>query len=139
MARVFDRYLSIHASLPPRMGRRRPSEQLAQRTVQCTAQFIQNIGSIHPGSIVVQPEQGGIADTRFLPQTVKGPSLVFENFSESTNNHGGNLAGPERLCQTTCTCIVSFTHKDCSSKLAAALRGKEAEALKSSGEKRHAS
>jgi hypothetical protein len=92
IARVFDRYLSIHASLPPRVGRRRPSEQLAERTPQCATQFVQNIGSIHPGSVVVQPEQRGIGHTRFLSQAVQGPLLLRKDLSKPASNHASRVA-----------------------------------------------
>jgi hypothetical protein len=116
-----------------------PLKQITRLASKRAAQFLQNISTVHPGAIVVQPEQCRIANTRFLPQAVKGPSLLFEDFSEPANNHGSNLAGPEPLCQATYTCIVSFTQQDYGSKLAAALKGNSEAAVKLSGEKRHAS
>ena len=114
-------------------------QQITRLAVQSTAQFSQNVRPIHSGAIVVQPEQCRIANTRFLSQAVQRPSLVFKDFSEPTNNHGGNLAGPDQLCQATYTCIVSFTQQDYGSKLAAALKGNSEAVLKPSGGKRHAS
>jgi hypothetical protein len=107
--------------------------------LQSAAQFVQDVCTVHSRAIVVEPQQCGIANTRFLSQAVQGPSLVFENFSEPTNNHGGNLAGPERICQSTYTCIVSFTQQDYGSKLVATLKGNSEAAVKPSEVKRHAS
>ena len=71
-----------------------PFEEIPWLASKCAAQFIENVRAKHPGVIVIERKQGGIADTRFLPQAVQRPSLLLEDFGEPTENHAGNLARP---------------------------------------------
>jgi hypothetical protein len=98
-------------------------QQITWLAFQSTAQLVQDVGAVHSRAIVVQPEQRGIANTRFLPQAIDGPSLLFENFRKPRRNHGRNVAGSQYICQAIYTYIVYFTYQCCRSTLATSLKG----------------
>lgn len=76
-----------------------PFENVARAAVQSAAQLIQNVGSIHAGSIVVEPEQSRVGHTTLLSQAIDRPTLPVKDFSELANDHVDNLAGPMAACK----------------------------------------
>lgn len=118
--------LQFLSSTSPRSSAVLALQQIAWLAFQSTAQFVQDVSAIHSRAVVVQPEQCGVANTRFLSQAIHGPSFLLEYLSEATKNHGGTLAVPKRVCQYIITCIIYFTQLNTDSrlKLASALNGK---------------
>jgi hypothetical protein len=120
---VFSRFPLISASLPPVVGHIRPSKQLAERTLQCVAQFIQNVRAVHSGAIVVEPQQCGIADTRFLSQAVQRPALLRKDLSKPAGDHTSRVAGASCLCQLKWLYKLWFTLGRCRSRLVVSREG----------------
>jgi hypothetical protein len=104
----------------------RPGEELARPAAQSAAQFIQNVSSIHPGAIVIQPEQSRIGHTRLFSQAINRPTLLVKDFSELANDHVDNLAGPAAMCKLNHIYEACFTYYKHRSKVAARPRGPRA-------------
>ncbi len=98
-------------------------EDLTRSTVQRTAQFIQDVRTIHSGAIVVQPEQSRVGHAGFLSQSINRPTPLIKDFSELTDNHAVNLADPVNLCQTDHIYELCFTDYKCRSRVAPRIRG----------------
>ena len=110
-------------SLRPGFFPLRALQKITRLAVESTAEFIQNICPIHSRAVVVQPEEGGIADTRFLPQAVQRPSLLLKDCREPGNDHAGRIADRLTICQTRTIYRVYFTCSGKFSRLALDRRG----------------
>ena len=86
-------------------------QQITRLAVQSTAQFVQDVGTVHSRALVVEAQQCGVANTRFLPQAVQRPFLSLEDFSKPTENHCINVAAPSHVWQVYYTCMVYFTQQ----------------------------
>jgi hypothetical protein len=87
-----------------------PSQDVTWLTVQRMTQFIQDICTIHSGAPVIESEQGRVGHTGFLSQSIDRPTPFIEDFSEFTDNHAVNLAGPANLCQINHIYELCFTY-----------------------------
>ena len=95
-----------------------PSENVARLTTQGTAQFVQDVRTIHSGAIVVQPEQSRVRHTGLFSQPINRPTSPIKNFSELTDNHWRNLAGSICVCQPRFIYEVYFTYYEDRSRVA---------------------
>jgi hypothetical protein len=100
-----------------------PSENVARLTTQGTAQFVQDVRTIHSGAIVVQPEQSRVRHTGLFSQSIDRPTPFVKDFSELADNHVGNLAGSTSICQPNHIYEVYFTYHRYRSRVAPCLRG----------------
>jgi hypothetical protein len=107
-------------------GSAKPSKDLTRLTAQRTAQFIQDVRTIHSGAIVVQPEQSRVGHTRLFLQAINRPILLVEDFSKLAHDHGRNLSGSNSICQLKHIYEVYFTYYECRSKVAPRPRGPHA-------------
>ena len=103
-----------------------PSEDLTRLTAERTAQFVQDVRTIHSGAIVVQPEQSRVGHTRLFLQAINRPTLLVKDFSELANDHVDNLTGPTAVCKLNHIYEVCFTYYKCRSKVAPRPRGPRA-------------
>jgi hypothetical protein len=103
-----------------------PFEEVTQLAPQSPTQLVQNVGSIHSGAIVVQPEQSRIGHAGFLSQPINRPTLLVKDFSELANDHAGRVAGPIAVCKLNHIYEVCFTYYKCRSKVAPRPRGPRA-------------
>jgi hypothetical protein len=100
-----------------------PSEDVTRLAAQSAAQFIQNVGSIHPGAIVIETEQSRIGHAGFFSQPINRPTLLAKNCSKLADDHTGTVSGPPCICQLSIIYDLCFTYNNGPSKLDAALKG----------------
>jgi hypothetical protein len=104
-------YCRFYPSFRPRSSRAaRLRQKICNLTTKATRQSFKHVGAVHARAIVVKPKQGGVRHAGFLPQTVEGPSLLFENTSKLANNHGASLAAAVPVCKASVICNVFFTY-----------------------------
>ena len=108
------------------LGSEGSAEDLTRLTAERTAQFVQDVRTIHSGAIVVQPEQSRVGHTRLFLQAINRPTLLVKDFSELANDHVDNLTGPTAVCKLNHIYEVCFTYYKCRSKVAPRPRGPRA-------------
>jgi hypothetical protein len=92
---------------------------------QSPTQLVQNVRSVHAGSIVVEPQKGRVGHTGLLSQAIDRPTLLVKDFSKFANDHASTLAGLLRICQLSIIYELCFTYSNSPSKLAAPLKGSD--------------
>lgn len=101
----------------------RSYEQVAHITTKGSAHFLQDVPPVHARSVMEEPEQRGIGNTRLHPQSIQRPLLSFQDFSKPAHDHAINVASITSLCQTIIIYEACFTYDRCRSKLALGRRG----------------
>jgi hypothetical protein len=122
--------LFVDSALPQRSGPLRPTfvrsfplKKVTWLAPKCTAQFAQDVCAVHFRAVVGQPEQRGIANARFLPQTVQRPSLLRKDLSKSAGDHSSRVAGANCICQLTFIYKLWFTLERWRSRLVVSRKG----------------
>jgi hypothetical protein len=122
--------LFVDLPLPHRSGSLHPSvfpllapQQITRLALQSTAQFVQDVGAVHPRAIVVQTQQCGVANTSFLSQAVQRPSLLRKDLSKPASDHASRVAGANCVCQVRFIYKLWFTLESWRSRLVVSRKG----------------
>jgi hypothetical protein len=101
----------------------RSYEQVAHLATKGSAHFLQDVPPVHARSVMEEPEQRGIGNTRLHPQPIQRPLFSFQDFSKPAHDHGRKVATPSVICQVRVIYEVYFTYDTCRSKVAPRPRG----------------
>jgi hypothetical protein len=102
------------------------SQDVTRLTVKRTAQFVQDVRTIHSRAIVVQPEQSWVGHARFFSQAINRPTLLVKDFSKLADDHARNLSDSVSICQVKHIYELCFTYYGCRSRVAPRPRGPSA-------------
>ena len=92
-------------------------KKVTRLAMQGETQLLQHVCSKHSRLAVPESEKRGIANARFFSQTIKGPTLAFQERVEFGNDHWRSIVANPAVCNIKLLYNIYFTQANKFSKV----------------------